>query len=122
MVLSWEALAQILAWLVPLVLWLAFWLLAVNWQKAWPVLAAGAWVPVVLLAILAALAWAHIAPSTCTVLGILSLPNFWWQLGASLLIVGTALFAGWLQGVIAYSPPEISVEPPAHVEHGHGHH
>ena len=29
--------------LLPVLLWAAFWLFAVDWRKVWPVLARGAW-------------------------------------------------------------------------------
>jgi hypothetical protein len=109
---------QLLPWWVAIA-WLAWWLWAVNWQKAWPVLATGGWVPVVLLVIVGALAWSQIAPSQCTCLGIVTLPNFWWQLGGASALAASALFCGWLQGVLGMTPEDISVDPPAHVEHGH---
>lgn len=106
-----------------LITWIAWWLFAVNWKKAWPVLRDGSWVPVVLLMLVSALVWSRIAPSRCDCLGFVSLPNFWWQLGEVTLIVAIALVCGWLQIYFNWSPPEISVEPPhGHgEEHGHGH-
>ena len=46
-----------------LVLWLVWWLAAVNWTKLWPYLGKGAWVPLLLVANLAALVWSRLAPS-----------------------------------------------------------
>jgi hypothetical protein len=111
----------LLHWWVVL-LWIAWWLWGVNWQKAWPVLSRGAWIPFGLVVVLAALAWSQIMPSTRTVLGTITLLNFWWQLTACAALAATALFCGWLQGVMHWTPAEVDVEPPAHVEHGHGHH
>ncbi|MCI0379965.1 MAG: hypothetical protein L0215_20480 [Gemmataceae bacterium] len=103
-----------------LIAWFAWWLLAVNWKKTWPALAQGAWAPVVLLMLVAALAWSRIAPSEYNI-GFAYVANFWWQLGAVGLIAAATLFCGWLQGVFHWAPAEISLEPPAHAE-GHGHH
>src|SRR5262245_22413277 len=102
--------------LVPVGLWLAFWLWAVNWKKVWPVLAQGAWVPCVLLILIIATAWSRIEPGPYECLGLMTVPNFWWQLGACGAWAALALFAGWLQGYMGWQPPEYSVEPPA--DHG----
>src|SRR5437763_1131546 len=80
---------------------------------AWPVLAEGAWVPVVLLMLVGALAWSRISPGPCTCLGFVTLPNFWWQLGAVGGLVALALFCGWLQGLLGWAPEEVNLEPPS---------
>jgi hypothetical protein len=104
-----------------LIVWIAWWLCGVNWHKAWPVLARGAWVPVVLLLLLTALVWSRLAPDSCTCLGV-AISNFWWQLGAVGLLAAVALFCGWLQGVFGWTPTEIDLEPPVTGDmHGHGH-
>ncbi len=106
-----------------LLVWLAVALFGINWKRAWPVLAEGAWAPVVLLTFLAALVWSSLAPAPFTGLGFMTIPNFWAKLIAVWMIVAATCFCGWLQGVLHYSPPEISVEPPAHEHaHDHGHH
>ena len=99
-----------------LIVWVAWWLGAVNWKKAWPILARGGWVPVTLLVVVGAFVWSRIAASDCNCLGFVVLPNFWWQLGAAGALVGVALFCGWLQTYFDWSPAEISLEP-APVEH-----
>jgi hypothetical protein len=115
---------RLLLLILPLGLWCLFWLLAVNWRVMWPVLAQGAWAPVVLLAVMAALVWSRLQAEPCNCLGFVSVPNFWCQLGDVALLIGVALFCGWLQGLLHWSPPEISLEPPpepAHgLEHAHG--
>ncbi len=109
-------------WLL-LILWLAWWLLAVNWRKAWPVLGQGGWAPLVLLVLMVALAWSRLQPIPCDCLGFVTVPNFWWQLGYVALLVAVALFCGWLQGVLQWAPAEINLEPPAHGDdHGHAAH
>jgi hypothetical protein len=113
-----------LPWL-PAGLWCAWWLFGVNWKKAWPVLATGGWVGVVLLTFLSALAWSQIFPRSVHWLGV-TLPNFWWQLGSCSALALVALFCGWLQGQLGWTPAEVSFDPPAghhdHGHHGHGHH
>jgi hypothetical protein len=108
-----------------LIVWIAWWLWGVDWNKAWSVLAKGGWAVVVLLAVLATLAWSALMPSSCTILGLLTLGNFWWQLGAVTVIVFIALLCGWVQGVFGWAPAEIELAPApvAHADHGgHGHH
>jgi hypothetical protein len=120
--LIWDLLALALQHAL-LLFWLAWWLWGVNWRKVWPTLAAGAWAPVVLLCLVAALVWASIAPSECACLGFVTVPNFWWQLGAVGLLAAVTLFCGWLQGIIGWTPPEIDFEPPApSAAHHHAHH
>ena len=107
-----------------LIIWVAWWLLGVNWQKAWPALRQGGWAPVVLLTLIASLVWSRLQPVSCDCLSFVEIPNFWWQLGYMAMLVALALFCGWLQGVLHWTPPEISLEPPAaaHGDHGHAAH
>jgi len=111
-------LTPLLVALLPWALWCVWWLWGVNWRKAWPMLAAGGWVPVVLLMIMSSLAWAAIDARPCACLGFLVVPNGWWQLGEVSTLAALALFCGWLQGYFGWTPPEISVEPPP-PEHDH---
>jgi hypothetical protein len=109
--------------LLPAGLWCAWWLWGVNWKNAWPVLAGGGWVPVLLLTGTSALAWSQIFPSSCNCLGF-PIPNFWWQLGACFALVAAALFCGWLQERLGWAPAAVSFAPPEghHHMHGPGHH
>lgn len=116
-----ELLGFALRWSL-LIAWVAWWLWGVNWKRAWTALAAGAWAPVVLLMVIAALVWSQIAPSNCDCLAVVTVSNFWWQLGAIGLLVAVTLFCGWLQGIMGWAPPELSLDPPAHGDHAHGHH
>jgi len=109
-----------MAWSL-LIAWVAWWLLGVNWTKVWPVLARGAWAPVVLLIMTSALVWSRIAPSDCSCLGFATIPNYWWQLGAVSLLASVTLFCGWLQGLLHWAPEEINLDPPAPSAHGHAH-
>ena len=122
-----DCLIQIIAVLkilVPVVLWMLFWLGAVNWQKTWPVLRIGGWAPVVLLILVSAGVWSRLAQAPCTCLKLVTIPNFVWQLGAVSTLAALALFCGWLQGYMGWTPTEYAVEPPAgdDHDHGHGHH
>jgi len=100
-------------WLIVLLsvgLWVVWWLWAVNWQSLWPVLARGAWAPAVLLFLMGAVVWSRLAPG-----------HFAWQLGIVAALACLALFCGWLQGRLHWTPREVSVEPPVVSDDGHGH-
>ncbi len=116
-----EGLGQVitvLQGLIPFLLWCAWWLWGANWKKTWPVLAAGGWVPVVLLMAVATLVWSRVDARPCPCAA--AIPNVWWQLGTVCGLVAVALFCGWLQGYFNWTPHEISLEPPtAHDDHGH---
>jgi hypothetical protein len=103
-------------WLL-LIIWIAWWLLGVDWRKAWPALRQGGWAPLVLLTLMVALAWSRLQPGPWVWQDTLSIPAFWWELLTVSILVGVALFCGWLQGVLGWAPAEINLEPPAH---GHG--
>jgi hypothetical protein len=95
-----------------LLAWMALALFAVNWQEVWPVLARGAWVPLVLLMFVVALAWSRLAP--------VPILNFWAQLLGVAVLVGLTLFCGWVQGALHGAPPAVEIEPELADEHDHG--
>jgi hypothetical protein len=103
--------------LLAILLWSIWWLWAVNWTKAWEALAQGAWVGVVLLVLLASMVWSHIDQSAWNVPGIGSVPSSWACLGCVSALTALALFCGWLQGIMGWTPAEIELEPAE--EHGH---
>lgn len=113
---------SVLVFLIPGGLWTAYCLWAVNWKKMTAVLREGAWIAAVLLVVLVALVWSQIAPSSATVLGVIRMPNFWWQLGSISILTGFGLFAGWIQDRYSWTPPEVAVEPDPHAGHGHDDH
>jgi hypothetical protein len=120
---------QQLSWylvkLLPGGLFTVWCLWGVNWRRAWPVLATGGWVPMVLIGLMAAFVWSLIWPTNAIVLGFLVVPNLVWQLGSVAILIGVALFCGSLQTRYGGEPPEIDLEPPAHghghADHGHAH-
>jgi hypothetical protein len=97
-------------WTIAGLVWVTWRLWAVNWKKTWPVLAEGGWVPLLLLMVMATLAWSRLQPQ-----------ELWWQMSMVGGLVGLALFCGWLQGFFGWTPPEVSVGPPVHAGHDHGH-
>jgi hypothetical protein len=116
-----EQLLEALLPFLPVALWAVWWLCGVNWKKAWPVLARGAWVPVVLGMFVAALVWSRLDPEPCTSLRFVTIPSFWWQLGGVSALVALALVCGWLQGKLGWAPEDVNLEPPPPAP-AHGHH
>jgi hypothetical protein len=98
-----------------LIVWLAWCLFGVNWKKTWAVLAQGAWAPLLLAIVLAAMAWSQMTPAA---------PHFWWKLGGVSLVVATSFFCGWVQSYFGWQPVEINLEPinPTSNAQGHEHH
>lgn len=103
-----------------LILWIVWSLFAINWPRAWAALRQGAWAPLILLMIVSALVWSRISPASCDCLKIVTIPNFWWQLGYVGMLVAIMFFCGWLQRVFHWAPAEIDLNPPAPT-HGHDH-
>jgi hypothetical protein len=98
--------------LLPGGLWCAWWLWGADWRKVWPVLAAGGLAPVLLLSLLATLIWTAVDPAPFTSLPFVTIPAFWSHLVSVLLLVLTALFCGWLQGLVGWAPEDIVLDPP----------
>ena len=102
------------------ILWITFaaWCLwGINWKRARHFLACGAWAPAILLVLLIAIVWTALDPRPCETCG---MPAFWWQLGYVSMLAAFALFLGWIQTVMHWTPHDINLDPPAH-GHGHGH-
>jgi hypothetical protein len=109
---AWAVSSFLITWWV-VILWLAWWLCAVNWRKVWPVLASGAWLAVVLTVFLAALSWSRLVAHPRH--------GFWWYLGATALIACLTLLCGWLQEVFGWTPADVDLEPPPATAHSHHH-
>lgn len=56
------AVASLIAPWWPLIAWIAFWMLAVNWQKLYPVISSGGWIAMLLLWFTMILVWGVVAP------------------------------------------------------------
>jgi hypothetical protein len=113
----WDALSAHAGWILLLV-WIAWWLWAVDWRQLAPTLRAGGWAPAVLLGVMCALVWSYLDPSTVVLADAIVLPNLVWQLGVVGLLFALALFCGWLQGLYNSRPVEIEYDLPE--IHGHG--
>lgn len=59
--IAWS-LAVVVLQYAPLIAWVAFWLLAVNWVKFREILASGGWIGVVLIGFVMVLVWGFVAP------------------------------------------------------------
>lgn len=126
-----EALLQVLAALAaavapwwPLIAWVAFWLLAVNWVKLRGTLLDGGWIGVILIALMMVLVWGVVAPpaeGAHHLLG-LSVSNFVGKtmyvtgLLVIMLLCGSVQLSGAVDRYLQFSEPE-----PEHDGHGHGH-
>ena len=71
---------------------------------------------------LAALAWSQMRPRDLNIAGEFSLPNFWWQFLAILVLAGLTLICGSLQENFGWYPTEVQIEPPLETGHAHAHH
>jgi hypothetical protein len=109
----------VLLQLVPAVLLAIACCWAIDWRRAWRVLAAGGWAPLVLIAIMAAAVWTFLWPTPVLVLGSFTVANGVWQFGAVGLFVGLMLFCGWLQSRTDYAPPEFNFDEPVHTHDDH---
>lgn len=107
---------------LPLLLWVVWWLCAVNWKRMWPVLGQGGWAPAVLLLMMVAVVWSRLQPYPAGWFPGVAVPNFLWQLLAVGGLALLALFCGWLQGRLHWGPHEISLEPPDAADDALAHH
>jgi len=120
---AWQEIGRVALRVGVLCVFIAVCLWAVNWRRAWPVLAEGGWMPLVLIGIMAAVVWAQVFPEPALVFGFIPLPNGLWQLGAVAVLIGVALACGWLQVYYGWYPPEINFDPPPPAPlHGHDDH
>lgn len=112
---------RVLISLLPMGILVVWFLLAVDWKKAWPVLAAGGWAPLVLIGLMGAYVWTLVWPRDLHLpLGYLD--NGLWQFLAAALLIGVVLLCGWLQSRWGHAPPEFNLDEPAHHGGDHGHH
>jgi hypothetical protein len=113
------ALAGAVAPLWPLLAWIAFWLLAVNWQKLRVALLGGGWIGVVLIGLVMVLVWGTLAPPDVqhSVFG-LKLSNF---VGKTVYVTGLLvlmLMCGSVQ-LSGLVDPYLNFAEPEPADHGH---
>jgi hypothetical protein len=116
----------VLPW-TPLIAWIAFWLLAVNWQKLYPVLMHGAWIGVALTALMAVLVWSAISvPESGThhlfglhVSNLVGKTVYVTSLGVIAILCGSVQLSGALGNCCCFAEPAAE---PAHQAHGHDAH
>lgn len=127
---GWEVFVSLLAFVTPwapLIAWIAFWLLAVNWEKLYPVLAKGAAIGVVLIGLMTILVWGLIAPPPDGVHHLFGLKvfNFVGKTIYVTMLTTIALLCGSVQlsgacGSLARFPDEEHVDDDhSHGTHGH---
>ena len=128
LIAGWEVvlalLVLILPW-TPLVAWVVFWMLAVNWVQLRQVMIRGGWIGVVLMGLVMVLVWAVVAPpaSGSHHLFGLSVSNF---VGKTVYVTSllTILFlcgAVQLSGACGWLA-HFSEDAPEDDHHGHGDH
>lgn len=125
-----QALLQVLLSLInvavpwlPLLAWIAFWGLAVNWSKAFPILRRGGYFGVLLLMLAAVLVWGSVAPpegGRHYLLG-LSVSNYTGKFLYVTMLTCIALLCGSAQLNGAFGRLAEFPEEPAEDDHGHGH-
>lgn len=134
---GWHVIVDLLAIIVPwapLIAWIAFWLLAVNWEKLYPVLAKGAVIGVILIGLMMILIWGLIAPPPDGVHHLFGLrpTNFVGKTIYVTMLFTIMALCGSVQLSGACGPlcrfPEDQPEDDHHAhdhghdDHGHGHH
>ncbi|MCA9064639.1 MAG: hypothetical protein KDA96_16320 [Planctomycetaceae bacterium] len=118
---------------LPIAAWVAFWLFAVNWAKAFPILRRGGYIGLVLLMLVAVLVWGAVAPpegGTHLLMG-LTVSNFVGKFIFVTTLTCIALICGSVQLSGALGRFGVFPEEPAddhghgghggHDDHGHGH-
>lgn len=121
-VLLWTLVRDIAPW-TPLIAWVAFWTLAVDWVQLRSFLLKGGWIGVLLLGLLAILVWGVVAPpeaGTHSLLG-LNVSNFVGKtvyvttLTVIMLLCGSTQLSGAVDGLLNLEQPSGGDDA------GHGH-
>jgi hypothetical protein len=110
-----------------LLAWIAFWLLAVNWEKIYQVFWSGGWVGMLLLALAFVFIWGIVSPpeTTHNLLG-LEVSNFVGKTVKVAALVTIAFLCGAVQlsgacgSLVRFDEP--APEEHDHGDHGHGGH
>lgn len=131
---SWNLIVTLLGLLLPwtpLIAWVAYWLLAVNWVKLRQVMIQGGWIGVVFLGLMMVLIWGMVAPpvgGTHHLFG-LNVTNFVGKTVYVTALLTIMFLCGSVQlsgacGSLAQFPedaPEDDHGHGGHDDHGHGH-
>ncbi len=131
LVASWDVVVQMLVLVVPwapLIAWIAFWLLAVNWEKLYPVLAKGGIIGVALIGLMMILVWGLIAPPASGVHHLFGLQpgNFAGKaiyvtmLMAIMALCGSVQLSGACGSLVSF--PDDDHDDHGHAVDGHGGH
>ena len=120
------AVVQLVTPWLPLLAWVGFWTFAVNWAKAFPILARGGFVGILLLMFVAVLVWGAVAPppESHHILFGLTVGNYAGKfiyvtmLTCITLLCGSAQLSGTF-GKLCEFPDE--PEDGGHGAHGHNH-
>lgn len=130
--LIWAIVQTVLPW-TPLIAWIAFWTLAVDWVKLRSFMLSGGWIGVLLLALVAVLVWGVVAPPPTGVHSLLglSVSNFVGKIVYVTTLVVIMLLCGSVQlsGVVdcclnlqpATAPGGPDDHADGHDDAGHGH-
>ena len=122
-------LAQVILPWLPLIAWVAFWLLAVNWVKLRQVLLQGGALGVILIALMTVLIWGLIAPpldGDHYLLG-LKVSNYYGKLiyvttlVCIMLLCGSVQLSGMVSCCVDFSKCD-AADDQGHDDHGHGGH
>lgn len=109
----------------PLLIWMAFWSLAVNWSRAFDILRKGGFIGVLLMMFVAVLVWGAVAPpveGTHSLFG-LTVSNyagkFVWvtMLTCIALLCGSAQMSGAFGSLVDFSDESAADDADSHAHH-----
>lgn len=128
--LVWTLVDKLAPW-TPLIAWVAFWTLAVDWVQLRTWLLKGGWIGLVLLGLVAVLVWGVVAPPEAGVHSLLGLTvsNFVGKtvyvttLIVIMLLCGSTQLSGCCDSLLNLELPQSGDDDHGHDDHhgGHGH-
>lgn len=127
----WELFTALLVVIVPwtpLIAWVAFWALAVNWVRLRETLAKGGWIGLVLIGAITVLIWGSVSPvaAPADFFG-LKISHFVEKtvyvsgLACLMFLAGALQLSGTLDGWSGVHEPILIAEADSHGHGGHGH-
>lgn len=117
------SLVRVLIPWIPLLGWVGFWGLAVNWTKTFPILRRGGFLGVLLLMLVSVLVWGSVAPPEAGkhyLLG-LAVSNFTGKFIYVTMLTCIAMLCGSAQLSGVFGRLAVFPDEPAEDDHGHGH-